>query len=400
MPRYKYKIIKKDGSVEQNEVEADSVDILRKEIELNGGFVEIIKEIKEYQWPILRKKMVTNREFFLFVHEFIALLKAGVTLPEILHHIANRPSQPYFSRVLFEIRKRVVNGQALSSGMAEYPRIFDKMFINAVSIGEKNGQLRNSLAGYLSYLKLKIEIQQKVRAAFVYPAFLSLMLVSAVAVLFFFVLPRFTSMYAEFGAELPYPTRILMVLVDNSHIIIPMLLVLAFAITAFFKHWLNNRKGRVIFDKFILSVPWIREITIPFNISRNTSALAALLSVGVPLVKALRAVSSSCDNAYIAERLETASKQMSEGKGLSETIKGLEIMDDAALTMIRAGEKSGDLIEVLKEISSFNADKMNQAISRHLSLIEPMMMLLIGLIVGGIIFVMYLPIFTIAEVIR
>jgi len=400
MPSYKFRAIQTDGTVEQCESVAESPDALRKEFEAKGVFIDQIKEAAQIQWPLIRKNYVSNKQLYLFIHEFISLLKAGVTIPETLQHLANRPSQPYLSRILQDIRQKLVNGQSLSTSMESYPGVFERMFINAVMIGEKNGQLINSLNSYLAYLKLKISIQQKLRTALVYPAFLSIILVLTVGILFFFVMPRFTMMYAEFDAKLPYPTQLLISLVNSSHVIIPVLLGLSVLLVAGIKYWINKRNGKMYLDKALLSMPGISNVIVPFSISSNASALATLLSVGMPLVEALKSTSRSNSNSYMARKLDIAAQKMAEGNGLAETMRELMIMDESALTMIRAGEKSGQLIPILREIASFNSDKLNDVIARHLALIEPLLMLVMGLVVGGIIFVMYLPIFSIAEVIK
>jgi type IV pilus assembly protein PilC len=213
-------------------------------------------------------------------------------------------------------------------------------------------------------------------------------------------MPRFTKMYAEFDADLPYPTQVLMSVVEHSDVIFPATVILSLILYAVAKYWFTRRDGKVWLDKIMLSAPLIRNVTIPFNISSNTSALATLLSAGMPLVDALKATAKSSSNAYIAEKLRHASQKIAEGHGFADTLKEYEIVDDSALTMIRAGEKSGRLTSILREVSGFNSEKLDNAISRHLALIEPMIMLVMGLVLGGVIFVMYLPIFTIAEVIK
>lgn len=400
MPSYKFRAIYRDGAIEQCETMAESREELHREYEAKGAFIDQVKEVRQYQWSLLQKKYVNDKQLYLFIHEFIALVRAGVTIPDTLQYLAKRPAQPYLSRVLQDVRQRLVNGESLSSSMASYPGVFDRMFVNAVMIGEKNGKLVDSLDSYLSYLKLKIAIQQKLRAALVYPAFLSVILIVTVAILFFFVMPRFTVMYAEFDAALPYPTQLLMTLVDYSHVILPVIIGLSLLLIAGFKYWLSRRNGKIQLDKALLSLPVIRNVAVPFVISSNASALETLLSVGMPLVEALKAISRSSNNSYMAKKLEQAAQRMAEGKGFADTMRELRIMDESALTMVGAGEKSGQLIPILGEIARFNSERLNEVVTRHLALIEPLLMLVMGLVVGGIIFVMYLPIFSIAEVIK
>lgn len=400
MPVYVYKALTSSGATVTGELAAHSTDELCHLLAGKGMMMQNARPVRLRGWQLLPQKSVKRQELLLFNQEFIALLRAGIPIPAILEMLEQRPAQPVLRRVIARVLEDVRKGVPLSQACAEHPEVFDSLYLTSLKMGEQSGKLANALQRYQQYLKLRLAMQKKVQQAMAYPAFLLITLVVMLIVLFTFVMPRFVSMYADFGAQLPAPTRALMHVVEHIYIYLPILLGILLLMFAAYRFWVATDGGKLQRDKLVLRLPLFRHI-VKMNIAGQLSRmLATLLSGGMPLVEAMATVAESVNNRVYAGGLWQARKQVTEGVPLHQAMAELELFEPTTLKIIQAGETAGNLDEMLAEVAGYQEEVLEHQLSRLMAFVEPALMLLMGVFIGGIIIAMYLPIFSVAEVVK
>jgi type IV pilus assembly protein PilC len=294
----------------------------------------------------------------------------------------------------------VKQGLSLSEACARHPEAFDRLYLAALRTGEKTGDFAAVLARYQGYLRHSVALRKKVGQALAYPVFLLIALAVILALLFAFVMPRFVAMYADVGAALPLPTRLLLGVVDHLHIAAPALLGAALGAAWGWRRWLATDAGRRQRDRLLERLPYAGELARTAAAAQLARTLGTLLGGGTPLVEALRTASGSMASRLYQDRLESATRQVTEGSSLAQAVRATALMPPMAARMIEVGEASGGLDAMLGEIAQFYEELLDTRLSRVMALVEPLLMLLMGVVVGGIIIVMYLPVFHMADVIR
>lgn len=400
MPVFSYKAISSSGVPVEGKQAAISVDVLRSELAANNLLLQSAKPLGNWRNRWFKFGAVSREQFLLFSQELISLLNSGMSLPAILKILANRPSQPVLQEALQKILLLVTEGQSLSEACKQFPEIFDRVFIASVNIGENSGDLSSSLKAYQQQLKTRIRFTQKIKQALAYPAFLGITMVAMLGILFLFVLPRFVSIYDSFGSELPLPTQWLIMIVEYSYIILPILLLVLFLSHRIFKSLMAGPNTGFWLDKAKLGLPYSGELLKTAYSGQVAGLLSTLTNAGIPLVKAVAITADSMGNRFINRTLRTINQQIESGNSLSASLTSAGLFPDTSLQIIQAAEASGNLSDMLNEVASYHEQRVDYSLSKIMGFIEPLIMLLMGVIVGGIIFVMYLPIFNVAEIIQ
>lgn len=400
MPVFSYKAVSSSGVPVEGKQAAISLDVLRSELAAKHLLLQSAKPLGSWRHRWFNLGSVHREQFLLFTQELISLLNSGMSLPAILKILGNRPSQPILQEALQKILLLVTEGQSLSEACKQFPEIFDRIFIASVNIGENSGDLVSALKAYQQQLKTRIRLTQKIKQAMAYPAFLGITLVAMLAILFMFVLPRFVAIYDSFGSELPLPTQWLIMLVESSHIIIPILLLILFLLSRVFRSLMTKPNTGLWLDSVKLAVPYTGALLKTAYSGQVAGLLSTLLNTGIPLVKAVAITADSMANRCINRKLRVLNQQIEAGNSLSAGLASAQLYPDTSLQIIQAGEASGNLSDMLSEVSSYHEQQVDYTLSRLMGFIEPLIMLLMGVIVGGIIFVMYLPIFNVAEIIQ
>ncbi|MFL6622149.1 MAG: type II secretion system F family protein [Sulfurifustis sp.] len=399
MPRFSYSALSQNGVLTRGEGVAASAQDLARELSSRGMLVQQVRAIAPaLRW--WRRQTVGPEDFLLFNQELIALIRAGLTIPDALDLVGDRPGNPGFSQLLRRVFDDVRGGALLSEACARHPEVFDPLYLSALRTGEKTGDLRQVLARYQVYLRQRVALRKKVGRALAYPLFLLVALVLILAVLFAFVLPRFVAMYADFGAALPWPTQVLLNLVKHLPLTAGVGALIGGSAWGAWRRWRATERGRVAIDRFKERIPYLGEIQREIGVSQLARSLAALLAAGTPLVDALRTVQGAISNRAYAERLQSVTEQVSHGEGLARALRAQALLPPTAAKMVEVGEASGNLDGMLDEVAGFYEESLDNRLARLMTLIEPVLMLLMGVLIGGIIIVMYLPIFNMAEVIR
>jgi type IV pilus assembly protein PilC len=398
MPLYAYVALAENGAHITGETVAASEEALRTELSGRGLLVQQVRSKRSGLG--LRARRVRPEEFALFNQEFMALVRAGLTVLNALALASDRPDSPALGKILARVHEDVRNGVSLSDACARHPEAFERLYVAAVRTGEKTGDLAGVLARYQDYLRHRVALRKKVAQALAYPMFLLVALALVLAVLFAFVMPRFVAMYADLGAALPLPTRVLLSIVDHFYIALPALAGAVVLTVWGWRRWLSTAAGRRQLARLRERLPYLGELARIVVAAQLARSLSTLLAGGTTLVEALRTVASSLTNQLYLDRLEITTQQVTEGSSLARAVRASALMPPMAARMIEVGEASGGLDAMLAEVAQFYEEVLDSRIERAMALIEPLLMLLMGLLIGGIIIVMYLPVFHMADIIK
>lgn len=399
MPFYRYQALSANGALVRGERVAAAPEQLAAELQQQGLRVLKLRE-RAAGRRFARGERVTPEVFLLFNQELVALLRAGLTVPDALVLVSQRPEAPRFGQVLQRVLEAVRGGAALSVACARYPQVFDALYVAALRTGEKSGRLWETLARHQGALKRSVALRKKVSQALAYPAFLLIALTLVLGVLFAFVLPRFTALYADFGVALPWPTRLLMGFVHHLPLVAAAALAMAAALWAGWRRAGRSEALQLALDRLRDRLPFFGAIRRAEAVATLARALATLLAGGTPLVEALGSVREALASPTYRRGLRAATQQVIGGESLSRALLAQQLVPAAAAQMLAVGEATGALDSMLAEIAQYQEELLEHRLARAMVLIEPLLMLLMGLLVGGIILVMYLPIFHLADVIQ
>ena len=372
------------------------------------------RQQKDYSAPFTQTTTTTPRplytgkvkraELILFTTQLSIMLDSGVVLSDALDAIAGQAEQGAFRTVIMDVADKVKNGENFSKALAVYPRIFSSMFISMVKASEASGKMVEMLKVVSGYLNFESETRKRIKGALTYPFVMALMAVAATGTLMFFVLPRFMRIYESKGAALPKITR---VLVGFSRILgdfqkmtgIVTVLVLAGVGLYYFA---GTVTGRRVIDFIKIYTPIVGTMFVDLVVARSMRIMATMVNTGVSLLDSIDVVQGSCENYYFQQLWAAADKKIRDGYQLSESIMisaGSKLIAPSIIQMIRAGEKSGKLGEVCDKISAFYEKKLEASIRSVMALIEPLMITVLGGIIGTIAIALLLPVFKISSVI-
>lgn len=401
MPTFIYKALSSDGTAVRGRVDAASCELLTRELGAQGMLVQ---EVRPVSSSVAGFSVGRNRakpeEVLSLAQEMVTLLRAGLTLPDTLDQLKDRPGQPALETALGRVLERINQGVALSAACERESDIFDILFISALRVGERTGAIDEALRSYCSHAERSIALRRRFSQAMAYPVFLLLTLAVVLILLFVFVLPRFVELYANLGTGLPAPTRAVIYLVDSMPYWMPAMIILWLGLQFSYRRFVATAAGRLAADRAISHIPLYGPARHTVSVIHAARALGAFLTAGTPLVEAMQAVGHALADKSHAERMLQAASRVGEGSSLAAAAKEVALFPDKALKLIGVGEASGALDEIMIKIAEFYEMQLDHQMSRIVSIIEPALMLLVGVFIGGIIVVMYLPVFGMAEIIR
>ncbi|MBI5190389.1 MAG: type II secretion system F family protein [Nitrospirae bacterium] len=403
MPVFHYRIGKEDGSVLDKETEAESEDSLRRDLEDSGYLVlEISKRrvaaLGQGLGGFSRKQK--SEEFLVFNQEILALIKAGLPIVQSLDILMERTPNPGFKDALADVRAEVRGGKALSDSMARHSRYFPELYSNSLRSGERTGSLAEVLERYIAYQKRMLTVKRKLKSALTYPLFLMGFTSGVLALLLLYVVPVFSEIYGDFKGELPLPTVILMNSTRFIKNYLPLFAALAIGCFFMLRAWYRTDRGRLVLDGYLLKLPLVGGLIKGYFISTMARTLATILSGGIPMLQALEMVSRSVTNRVLASKLSYAQERVREGSSLAGAFEETGIMPAMTIRMIEVGEATGSLEVMLDDISTFYEEEVDVRLNGMLSLMEPVMLATMGVLIGSIVVIMYLPIFELAGTVK
>ncbi len=396
MPIFSYKALTLAGENAQGVETAESLDRLR---EILSSRDLILKSARAASGgsslgrPPLRHIANFNREMTV-------LLSAGISIPESLSLLSVRPGQPKLEKALQLVAAEVKRGGSLSDAMNKAPAVFDAPYRALVATGETAGALPVCLERYQDYVDLRQKTMSQVSKAMIYPIALMLTLSAVMTFLFIAVIPNFVSMYKELGASLPTPTKILMAVQSDFPFIATGLVGGIASIWLLDRLWRATPPGAIARDKALLSIPVFGHFRRASAAAATARMLSILISSGATVTKALSVASTSVDDRYFAQVLADANQAVKEGNPLGKTLAKSGLFRPMALKMIEAGEVSGSLDKMLAAVAAQQDEELSNSLGRLTSMMEPAVLLVAGFLVGGVVIAMYLPIFTLTELIK
>jgi len=404
MPRFSCKIGTPTGSLRTQEVDEATPEAARRTLEAQGYFVFAIDGSAGNggRLPAFRpgRRGVKLQALVVFNQELLALIKAGLPILTALDLLGERTQEPKLRTVLAEAREAVKGGAALSAALAQHPRIFSTLYTGALQAGEQSGNLVDALSRYLDYQKRIMALRQRFRAALTYPAALFLLAGGVIIFLLTYVVPTFTRIYGDMEADLPAATRILVVLTQHLRAILPVAgVILALLLLGLWRWW-RTPAGRRQIDRWTLHLPFVGDLLRGYLYSRFARTLSMTLGGGVPMLPSLEATFGTLGNAYLADTLQPAISRVTAGSTLADALGTSGVVPPLLLEMVTVGESSGSLQEMLGHVADLYDAEMDTRLTALAAVIEPIIMIGMGLMVATIVIIMYLPIFHLSAVVH
>jgi type IV pilus assembly protein PilC len=339
------------------------------------------------------QRSIGGSEFLILNQQFNTLIKAGLPILRALDLLADRASSPRLRPVISQIRDRVREGKSLSEAVNE-SGVFSKVYATAILAGEKSGNLSGVLDYYIAYQKVSTGVKKKILATLVYPVLLITVAAVIVSYLVAFVIPKFALLYRDLNVELPGPTKLLIALtVDYRYVVLSVVASIPVLLVALY-FWSRTEKGGVAFDRLKFKLPIVGDTLLKFQVAQFSRTLATLLTGGTPLVAGLQTAADSISSRLVRGTVAQATQMVREGESLHGALASTQVMPVLALDMIEVGESSGALAPMLTSVAEFYEDEVNLRLSAMVSLIEPLMLIFMGLLVAFIMISLYLPLFS------
>jgi type IV pilus assembly protein PilC len=391
------------GEIIEGVYVAESEDRLRREFEEKGLYVLGIRRsggLALGSLALPTRTRIPTREFLVFNQELATLLKAGMPLVQSLDILRRRVSNPVFKSVLDDVFERVRAGSALSEAFEAHGALFPGVYTASLLAGEKSGNLEQVIRRYVAYVKVVEGVRRKTISALIYPAVLLALSLVVVAILVLRVVPQFGGYYEQFGKELPLSTRVIVQVSNYATAYFGLLVLGIVTVVVGVWLWLKRPGQREKFDRTVLGLPMLGPIARKFATSQASRTLATLLGGGIPLVNAIDVAARSIRNRYMARELRIASQQVREGRALAAAMTESGAFPDVALKMVEVGEQTGALQEMLNSLSDFYDEEIDTSLSRFVTLVEPTLLIIMGVVIASLLLALYMPLFNLSSAIQ
>lgn len=400
MAEFVCKVGTSGGEILQKVFVAESERALRDHMEQQGYYIFAIQRKLEAKGLLkalfhFKRKKVTDKQFIVFNQEFAALVHSGLPMLRCLELLTGRADNPDFGAILEDVRRQVQSGALLSDAFASHPDVFPRIYTASILAGEKSGELEQVVRRYLTYARIITTIRTKVTSSLIYPLLLLCLSLSVIGILVGYVIPKFSEFYTGFAGQLPLITQILVTVslfVRNNFIwMLPILIIGVILLRISIK---ASPKAEEAVDRLKLRLPLFGKIWTKFSISQLTRTLHTLLAGGITLVNAIDVASGAVGSRLISQRLAQVSQGVKEGDTLWASLQKTGFMTPMSVEMVKVGEETGSLEEMLKNISDFYDEEIDTSITNLLSIVEPVMLIAMGIVIAAILLAMYYPLFT------
>lgn len=398
--KFTYTAVNADGKRVQGNLVANSSLAAGHQLKEQGLTPVELSEEKNHDLFAFADSLFTVplSEKLVFVENLELLLRSGVPVSRSLSILAKQTHNRKFSKVILGLYEAVENGGQLNEAMAAYPKVFSDIFVSMVRVGEMSGSMETSLKQLSIQLEREADLRSRVRGAMIYPTVIVVAMVIMGVVMATFVLPKLTSVFKDFETDLPFATQIVVNITDffAAHAIIVIMATILFFVG--FAFGLKSKPGKIILGKLSLYVPGISALAVKINIARFTRVLSSLLSSGIPIVEALKVSSESIPNVDYKKSIEQTSENVKVGKNLTEELAKYErLYPFIVVQMLEVGEETGSLEDILKQIAEHYESQVDATLKNLSSIIEPMLLLVIGGVVGALAYALIIPIYNIGS---
>ncbi len=340
---------------------------------------------------------VTHKDILVFTRQLATMVDSGLPLVQSLDILGNQNDNRAFAKILLNIKAHIESGSAFSEALARHPKVFDQLYTNLVAAGEVGGILDTILNRLSTYIEKAAKLRSQVKGALIYPVMIFVVAIGVVVIMLAKVIPSFQGMYSQFsGAALPRPTEIVIGLSNGFIAYWYVWMTVGTAIVVGVSLGLSTDKGRDIFDAFILKIPVIGSVMRKVVVARFTRTLGTLLASGVPILDALDICARTAGNRVVERGIMTARKSVSEGQDVASPLGASRVFPSMVIEMVGVGEQTGTMDQMLQKIADFYEEEVDVAVTGLTRAIEPLMMAFLGVVVGGLLIAMYLPVFELA----
>jgi len=395
MPIFKWKGRNRYGDIVEGERTSPSEEVLRNDLNREQiSILEIKRARREIKIPLLETRKVKTKELAVFSRQLSVLIDAELPLIQSLNILSEQAKSKYFRKVINKVREDVEAGSTLNQAMRRFPKVFDDLFCNMISSGEQSGSLDIMLRRLSDFLERIVKIRSQVRQAMIYPAAIISFAILVVIFMMWQVIPIFAEVFMELGAKLPGLTVFVLNLSLFIQHNILWIVVAIVALVAGFKLVQKNRTARKVMDRMKLSMPLFGTLLEKYGLSRVTRTLSTLLSGGVPMLDSLKITSATAGNMIIEENILNVRTLVAEGSSMNDALKEVGGFPFMMTQMVGVGEATGTLDEMLTKLADFYDEEVDATVKSLLSILEPILLIGVGGLVGSIVISMYLPIFS------
>lgn len=405
MPSFAYKLRLSSGAISQGVIDAADQNAAIARLKHRQGVILELKPNKKNLLEILKttdlsklslfKPKPKSKDIVIFSRQLATLVSAGVPLVKGLTVLTEQIENPGFKDIVSDIKENIESGQTIYDSMKKHPSAFSNLYVSMIKAGEIGGILDVILERLSSYLESSEELKGKVKGALIYPAIIALVAMSVTVFLLVFVIPKFRVMFTDFGTELPWPTKILITASDFMKANILYLLGAVAAIVVAGAHFYKTNYGRFQADKLFLKLPMFGILLKKVAVAKFTRTLGTLVKSGVPILQALDTVAQTSGNRVIEAAIMNAKESVKEGEKISTPLKSANLFPPMVVQMIAVGEETGNLDVMLTKIADFYDQEVDAAVKGLTAMIEPVVMVVMGLAVGFIVIAMFMPMFEI-----
>jgi type IV pilus assembly protein PilC len=399
MPEFIVRVGTPDGEIVERHVRAANVAAAQEDLRRAGMHVFETKRGAVSLADLIprTRRVITTERFLTFNQELLALVRAGLPIIQSFDIMLERQKNLRFREVLLNIRDQIKSGVALSDAFATYGNLFPPIYSTSLRAGERSGDLEGVLRRFLRYQKIIVNLRKRVVGALVYPAVLVTLSTAMVFIMLTYVIPRFAEFYQGFNAELPFFTRIMIAFATGLRSNLMFVVGGAILIFVAFRRWVST-SGRVMWDRIKLKIPLAGGILHRFAIMQFTQSLGTLLAGGTPMVPSIEIASQSVTNQEVSLKIFDIVKNVRQGEPLWRSLESTGVMSDLAVEMIKVGESTGALTEMLANVSEFYDEEIEARLARIVAAIEPIILVFMGGVIALLLYAFYLPLFQLSSV--
>ena len=398
MPVYQWVGKNRKDEVQKGEVEAVSEEAVKAQLTRQRITpTKVKKKPKDlFENVSFLQPKVKERDVILFARQFSTMIDAGLPIIQCLDILYSQQGNATFKKMLKEIKESVEGGATLAEALKKFPKQFDSLFVNMIAAGEAGGILDGILRRLAAYMEKAAKLKSQVKGAMTYPIVTLIIAVVVLAVILVFVIPVFEEMFADFGGELPVPTQIVVAMSDMVKSKIVYIIIGLFLFTIAFKKFHGTEKGRDIVDSLLLKIPVFGDLLRKVAVAKFTRTMGTMLASGVAILEALDIVAKTAGNKTVEKAIYSVRKGIAEGRTMADPLAESGVFPSMVCQMISVGESTGALDAMLGKIADFYDEEVDQAVENLTALIEPFMLVFLGVTIGGLVVAMYLPIFKMA----
>jgi type IV pilus assembly protein PilC len=391
----------KRGEVKKGEMDAADETVVRGLLRRQGlksiNVKKKPKDVLEYL-PFLKQK-VKEKDIVVFARIFATMINAGLPLIQCLDLLSQQEQNKTFAKIITTVKEDIEGGSTLHDALKKHPRVFDELFVNLVAAGESGGILDVILNRLSNYMEKAMKLKSRVKSAMTYPAIVLVVAVAVVALLLVYVIPVFKKLFESMGGQLPGPTQFLINVSEFTQSYFLFMIGFLAVFVYLFRRYYRTEKGRRTVDALVLKAPVFGPLIKKVAVAKFTRTLSTMLGSGVPILEGLSIVSKTAGNVIIESAIMKTRQSISEGRTIAEPLAETDIFPAMVVQMIAVGEATGALDAMLEKIADFYDDEVDTAVGALTTMLEPFMMVFLGVVVGGMIICMYLPIFKMASVV-